>query len=263
MVSPAPLRLVDAHCHLEAADVADVKPILERARAVQVVHAVVVGQFQAPGDFGNAVQLAAQEPDFLTATLGIHPHEAARATPLDFDFLERSCASDAVAAVGECGLDYYYDHSPRERQREVFAWHCALARKLDKPLVVHVRDAHDECREILQAERVEKGVIHCFTGGPDDARRYLDLGLQLSISGIVTYKKTEALREAVQLTPLDRLMVETDSPFLAPVPFRGKKNEPAWVRYTAHFIAQLKNVSLEEVAEQTSATAARTFAFEL
>ncbi len=257
------MQLVDAHCHLESADYADLGPVVERARAADVVHAVVVGQFQNPGDFGNAVQVAQTHPAFFTATLGIHPHEAARATAEDFAHLERTCASDAVAAVGECGLDYYYDKSPREVQREVFARQCALAHSLKKPLVVHVREAHAECRDIIKAEHVELGVIHCFTGNAEDARLYLEMGFQLSISGIVTYKKTEALREAVQQTPLDRLMVETDSPFLAPIPFRGKKNEPAWVKYVALCVAQLKGVSLEAVSEATSRNAAQIFGFGL
>jgi TatD DNase family protein len=129
--------------------------------------------------------------------------------------------------------------------------------------VVHVRDAHAECREIIRAEKVELGVIHCFTGDADDARQYLDLGFELSISGIVTYKKTEALREAVKRAPLEHLLVETDSPFLAPVPFRGKKNEPAWVREVAACVAELKGVPLEALAEATTVNAARLFGIRL
>lgn len=257
------MRLVDSHCHLERADYADVTPLIERARATGLVHAVVVGQFQGPGDWGNALEMAAAFPDFLSPTMGIHPHEAARATEEDFDTLERTCSRPEVRAVGEAGLDYYYDRSPRDVQAQVFRRQCALARKLDKPLVVHVRDAHDECAEILREEGIRRGVIHCFTGDTDAARRYLDLGFLLSLSGVVTYKKTEALQDAVRFAPLERLMVETDSPYLAPVPHRGKKNEPAHVIETARKVAELKGVSLDEVAAVTTSNASGLFSLAL
>ncbi|HSP79664.1 MAG TPA: TatD family hydrolase [Myxococcaceae bacterium] len=255
------MRLVDSHCHLENADYAEVAPVLERARTAGLVHAVIIGQFQGPGDWGNALQIASAHPEFFTPTLGIHPHEAARATAADFEYLERTCARPDVHAVGEAGLDYYYDRSPREVQAEVFRRQCALARTLGKPLVVHVRDAHADCEAILREERVERGVIHCFTGDTDAARRYLDLGLMISLSGVVTYKKTEALQEAVRFAPLERLLVETDSPYLAPVPYRGKKNEPSYVVETARKVAELKGVTLDQVAELTTANAAELFGF--
>lgn len=253
------MKLIDAHCHLERSDYAEVEAILDRARAAGLVHAVVVGQFQGPGDWGNALEVAAAHPDFLSPTLGIHPHEAARATEEDFATLERTCAQPEVRAVGEAGLDYYYDRSPREVQAQVFRRQCALARSLDKPLVVHVRDAHEECDAILREEGIRRGVIHCFTGDTAAARRYLDLGFHISLSGVITYKKTEALQDAVRFTPLDRLMVETDSPFLAPVPHRGRKNEPAHVVETARKLAELKGVSLEELAAATTATTSGLF----
>ena len=253
------MRLVDAHCHLERADFAQVTPLLDRARAVGLVHAVVVGQFQGPGDWGNALEMAAAFPDFLSPTMGVHPHEAARATEEDLLTLERTCARPEVRAVGEAGLDYYYDRSPRDVQARVFRRQCSLARSLGKPLVVHVRDAHEECAAILTEEGIRQGVIHCFTGDTDAARRYLDLGFHISLSGVVTYKKTEALQDAVRFAPLERLMVETDSPYLAPVPHRGKKNEPAHVIETARKVAELKGVSLEEVAAVTTLNASRLF----
>lgn len=255
------MRLVDSHCHFDRADTAYVNAALERARAAGLVHAVIVGQFQGPGDWGIALDVAAAHPEFLTPTLGIHPHEAARATPADLEHLERTCARPEIHAVGEAGLDYYYDHSPRDEQARVFRWQCALAKRLAKPLVVHVRDAHDDCEAILKEEGVSRGVIHCFTGDTDAARRYLDLGFMLSLSGVVTYKKTEALQDAVRFAPLDRLMVETDSPYLAPIPYRGKKNEPSYVVETAKKVAELKGVSVEKVAEVTTANAAALFGF--
>ncbi|MFL5346764.1 MAG: TatD family hydrolase [Hyalangium sp.] len=253
------MRLIDAHCHLERADFAEVKAVLERARAAGIVHAVVVGQFQGPGDWGNALEVAAAHPEFLSPTMGIHPHDAAQATEEDFATLEHTCARPELRAVGEAGLDYYYDRSPREVQAQVFRRQCALARTLSKPLVVHVRDAHEDCELILREEGIRRGVIHCFTGDTAAARRYLDLGFHISLSGVVTYKKTEALQDAVRFTPLDRLMVETDSPFLAPVPHRGRKNEPAHVVETARKVAELKGVTLEELAAITTATAASVF----
>lgn len=257
------MRFVDSHCHLERADFADVAEVISRAKDAGIVRAVVVGQFHAPGDFGNAVALAKDHPDFLVATLGIHPHDAARATESDWQFLEATCASDDVLAVGEAGLDYYYDKSPRDVQRESLSRQAALAVKLHKPLVVHVRDAHEDCHRLLAGAGSTRGVIHCFTGNTDDARRYLDLGFHISISGVVTYKKTEALQDAVKFTPLERLMVETDSPFLTPVPFRGKRNEPRHVVETARKIAELKGLNVEEVAEATTRNAATLFGFSL
>jgi TatD DNase family protein len=253
------MRLVDGHCHLEPDAFPDVASVIERARAAGVVHVVVVGQLQAPGDFGNAREVARAHPAFLTATLGIHPHDAARATEADLDFLETACAEPDVHAVGEAGLDFYYDRSPRDVQETVFRRQCALSLRLRKPLVVHVRDAHAECAAVLRAERPTPGVIHCFTGDLAAARNYLDLGFDLSISGVVTYKKTEALAEAVAFAPLARLLVETDSPYLAPVPHRGRRNEPAFVVETARRVAELKGVPTEEVAEATTANAERVY----
>jgi len=257
------MRLVDGHCHLEPKDFPDIKAVLDRAHAAGVVHAVVVGQLEAPGNFGQALAIARAHPDRLTATLGIHPHDAAQATEADFAALEAACATAEVHAVGEAGLDFYYDRSPRDVQAAVFRRQCTLSVRLGKPLVVHVRDAHADCAEILRSERPTPGVIHCFTGDVTAARRYLDLGFHLSISGVVTYKKTEPLAEAVRFAPVERLLVETDSPYLAPVPYRGKKNEPSYVVETARRVAELKGMSLDVLAEGTSLNAARIYAFGL
>ena len=243
------MRLIDAHCHLEPKSAPVPAEVIARAREAGVVHAVVVGLLQRPGDFGVALELARRHPDFLSATMGIHPHDVAVATQADWATLEALCAADDVVAVGETGLDYFYDHSPRADQLTGFRRQCQLAAQVNKPLVVHVRDAHDDCLEVLLSERVERGVIHCFTGDAAAARRYLDLGFFLSISGVVTYKKNEALVEAVRLAPVDRLMVETDSPYLSPVPYRGKwPNEPRWVVETAKKVAELKGVDPEALA---------------
>ncbi|MCU0697011.1 MAG: TatD family hydrolase [Myxococcaceae bacterium] len=242
------MKLIDAHCHLEPKDFPVAADVIARARAQQVVHAIVVGQFQKPGDFGFALEAARAHPDFLTPTMGIHPHDAAAAQPDDWATLERLCGLPEVKAVGETGLDYFYNHSPKAEQLEAFHRQCQLAKALKKPLVIHVRDAHDDCVEVLRSEGMREGMIHCFTGDTDAARRYLDLGFFISISGVVTYKKNEALQAAVRFVPVERLMVETDSPFLAPVPFRGKKNEPGYVAETAKKIAELKGLEADEVA---------------
>jgi TatD DNase family protein len=255
--------LVDSHCHLEGADTAAAEEILARARAAGLVHAVVVGQLQAPGDFGAALQVAASASGFLSPTMGIHPHDAAKASAEDFEMLARHCALPEVVAVGETGLDYYYDNSPRAEQGALFRKQCALSLRVRKPLVVHVRDAHRSCCEILESEGVSAGMIHCFTGTLEDARRYLDLGFFISVSGIVTYKKTDALQEAVKFAPLDRLLIETDSPYLAPVPFRGRKNEPAWVSEVAKKVAELKGMDPDELALATAKNSAALFGFRL
>lgn len=242
------MKLIDAHCHLEPKDFPEAADVIARARAQGVVHAVVVGQFQRPGDFGFALDVARAHPDFLTPTMGIHPHDAAAALPDDWLALERFARLPEIAAVGETGLDYFYNHSPKEAQLGAFHRQCQLAKQVGKPVIIHVRDAHDDCVEVLRSEGMREGMIHCFTGDTDAARKYLDLGFFISISGVVTYKKSEALQAAVAFTPLERLMIETDSPFLAPIPFRGKKNEPGYVAETAKKVGELKGVDAETAA---------------
>ena len=243
------MKLIDSHCHLETKDFPVAGEVIARAKQAGVVHAVVVGLMQKPGDFGNALEAARQHPDFLTPTIGVHPHDAAAATQDDWDTLAKLAALPEVKAVGETGLDYHYDHSPRDVQAQMFRRQCQLAKQVKKPIVIHVRDAHEECAEILKSEGMSEGMIHCFTGDLPAARRYLDLGFFLSISGVVTYKKTEPLQEAVKLAPLDRLMVETDSPYLSPMPYRGKwPNEPMRVAETAKKVAELHARDPDEVA---------------
>lgn len=242
--------LIDAHCHLEGKDFPDPAELLARAKAAGLVHAVVVGLMQKSGDFGNALAVAKANPGFLTPTIGVHPHDAAAANDADWAELERLAALPEVCAVGETGLDFFYDHSPRDVQALGFRRQCALAKQVGKPLVVHVRDAHAECAEILQSEGVRSGMIHCFTGDTAAARVYLDLGFHLSISGVVTYKKNEALQAAVAFAPVERLLVETDSPYLAPVPYRGKTNEPSYVQHTAAKVAELKGLGRDALAER-------------
>jgi len=222
-------------------------------RAVGVERFITVGTDVASSRVAIEV---ARSLDGVWATAGVHPHDAKDG----WDGLEALLAEPEVAAVGECGLDYHYDHSPREVQREAFAVQIALAHRHGLPLVVHTREAWDDTFAILTAEGVpERTVVHCFTGGPDEARRCLDLGAHLSFSGIVTFKGAPEVRAAAELCPLDRLLVETDSPFLAPVPHRGRPNQPAHVVLVGQAVAAAKGLGAEQVADATWVNAARVY----
>ena len=254
--------LIDSHAHLDFAEYgADLPATVARAREAGLVHVVVIGQWrEGAGMAGarDAIELARRDRGFFSATAGVHPHDAARATEGDFAELERMAADASVVAVGECGLDFHYDRSPREVQREVFVRQLRLARKLQKPIVVHTREADLETAEILARELgPDGGVIHCFTSDWTAAQRYLALGMSLSFSGVLTFKNAEAVRDAARRAPLDRLMVETDCPFLAPLPHRGKRNEPAWVALTAARLAELRGLPLTELSLATTGNARR------
>lgn len=257
----APVRLIDSHCHVAESEFdADRDEVLTRAADAGVAAVVCVG---ATGDVhGNRPSVAlasAPAPLPVFATVGIHPHDAITADDAAFAQLKAWADLERVVALGETGLDYHYDRSPRPVQRAVFARTIALARTLDLPLVVHVREAHLEAAEILRSEGATTVAIHCFTGDPEDARRYLDLGCWLSIAGVVSFKNAGTLREAVRTIPLDRLMVETDAPFLAPIPHRGRRNEPAHVRVVAETVATVRGESLAVVADATARNAAAFF----
>jgi TatD DNase family protein len=262
--------LVDSHAHLDFPDYGDDLPAtLRRAREAGLVHVVAVGQWRAPDGSRpgarsgmaaarDAIELARTDRSFLSATAGIHPHDAAGATSADLRELEALCRDPDCVAVGECGLDYHYDRSPREVQREVFAAQARLAKSAGKPLVVHTREADLDTASILERELGSAGgVIHCFTGDWAAAQRYLALGLHISLSGVLTFKTADALRDAAARIPLDRLLVETDSPFLTPVPHRGKRNEPSYVRLTAEKLAELRGLTLAEVEQATTENARR------
>jgi len=256
------VSLIDSHAHLDFEDFqGDIDGVVSRAAAVGVDRIIVVGLWRSPGNFGNALELARARPDVFAATAGIHPHECAQVPEADWEESARLAADPLVVGVGETGLDYHYDLSPRDVQRESFRRSIRIARDVDKPLVVHVREAHDACAAILREEGIPTagGVIHCFTGDWAAARVYLDLGMHVSVAGIVTFKAAEEIREAVRRIPRERLLVETDSPFLAPVPFRGKRNEPAHVVHVASKVAELWGVSPAEVAEITTGNVKRLF----
>jgi len=256
------VTLVDSHAHLDFEDFqGDIDAVVDRARAAGVERIVAVGLWRAPGDFGNALDLARSRPGVFAATAGIHPHDCARVPEADWERSARLAADPAVVAVGETGLDYHYDLSPREVQRESFRRSIQIARAAGKPLVVHVREADLDCAALLREEGIPAagGVMHCFTGDWAAARTYLDLGLHISVAGIVTFKAADAIRDAVRRIPRGRLLVETDSPFLAPEPFRGRRNEPAHVVHVAAKVAELWGVTPVEAAEITTGNVVRLF----
>jgi TatD DNase family protein len=255
------VKPIDAHAHLDGEDfAADLDAVIARCREA-LSRVVLVGLWRGPGAFGNALALAERHPDLFSATIGVHPHDCARVPEEDWAASERLAADARVVGVGETGLDYHYDLSPRDVQQAAFRRSLAIARAAGKPVVVHVREADEDCARILREEGVPPagGVIHCFTGTWEAARAYLDLGLYLSVAGVVTFKNAEPIRDAVRRTPRDRLMIETDSPYLAPLPHRGKRNEPAYVVRTAEKVAELWAVSADEVARVTAENARRLF----
>jgi TatD DNase family protein len=255
------VSLVDSHCHLDIGSLEeDCEDVIARARRAGVGEMITIG---ASGPFEanlQAIEIARRHP-CVFATVGVHPHEAATVDDRVLDRIEELAAAEEVVGIGETGLDYYYDNSPRADQQTAFRRFLALAKRLDLPVSIHLRDADSDAAAIVAEEGLGPagGVIHCFSGDAESARIFLDLGLHLSFSGIVTFKTAEPLREAARIVPPDRLMIETDAPFLAPIPHRGKRNEPALVRYTAAMLAQVRGESLDSLASRTSENARRLF----
>jgi len=253
--------LVDSHAHIQGKEyTGETEAVIARARAAGVQTIVAVG---GAGDMSSnidAVRLA-NAFDHVYATVGMHPHDAKDVGAGELENLKNLATDTKVVAIGETGLDYYYSHSPHDVQRRVFGQFIHMARDVNLPIVVHERDAALDVAELLRREGGGelRGVIHCFTGNYEAACAYLDLGFYLSFTGIITFKKADALREVVRKVPLDRMLVETDSPYLTPVPHRGKRNEPAYVRYVAATIAKVKDIAVDEVAEVTTANVKRLF----
>lgn len=241
----------DSHCHVPYEGVDE--SVIAEARDAGVTRLITVGTDAAQS--AAAVDVAGRH-EGVWATVGLHPHEA----KFGVSTIEPLVGAPKVVAIGECGLDYYYEHSPRAAQREAFAAQIGLAHAHKLALVIHTRDAWEETFDILRAERVpDRTVFHCFTGGPDEARHALELGACLSFSGIVTFKPADDLREAARVCPLNRLLVETDSPYLTPVPFRGERNRPALVPHVGAGVAAAKGVPVEAVEAATWTNAARIF----
>jgi len=254
---PEPARQpewVDSHCHVHDLRIPDgTDAAVAAAAAAGVTTLITVGCDRATSE--AAIEVAAAHAG-VHATVGLHPHDASDGVDTIADLID----TPGIVAVGEAGLDYFYDHSPRAAQRDAFAAQIQLAHQHDLPLVIHTRDAWNDTFDVLDAEGTPAGtVFHCFTGGPDEATAALDRGALLSFSGIVTFKAAPEVQDAARLCPLDRMLVETDSPYLAPVPHRGKPNRPAWVPHVGQFVADLRDVPVADLAASTSANARRVF----
>jgi TatD DNase family protein len=262
------LPFVDSHAHLEMEQFnGDREAVLQRARGMGIETILAIGSGTGPGSLDCGIQLAAQH-DFIYASIGIHPHEAKLATDSDFAELEGLAKQPKVIAWGEIGLDYFYDHSPRDVQRQAFTRQMELARAAKLPIVIHCRpsensdDAWQECLDLFREHWVSAalgGILHCFTGTWEHAKAALDMGFMISFAGNVTFPKAQQIREAAAQVPIDRMLIETDSPFLAPIPYRGKRNEPAFVVETARQIGDLRGLSRNEVGRQTSENFYRFF----
>ncbi|SLM63685.1 MULTISPECIES: metal-dependent hydrolase [Dickeya] len=254
------MLLVDSHCHLDGLDYQalhkDVSEVLEKARQRDVGFILAVAT-TLPGF--RAMTALIGERDNVAFSCGVHPLN--QDEPYDFSELRALASSPAVVALGETGLDYYYQQDNMAQQQASFREHIRIGRELNKPVIVHTRAAREDTLAILREEKADEcgGVLHCFTEDKETAAKLLDLGFCISFSGIVTFRNAEALREVARYVPLDRLLIETDSPWLAPVPHRGKENQPAYTRDVAEYLAVLKNISLEQLAHATTENFARLF----
>jgi TatD DNase family protein len=252
---------VDSHAHLDGKQFdSDRELVIARAREAGVQTLVAIGNGDGPANFDCGIRLA-EKYDFMFATIGIHPHEARLADEAAYQNMERLARHPKIIAWGEIGLDYYYDHSPRETQKQVLVRQMELASAIKLPIVIHCRpadgsdDAWQDCLRLIQQQWASQGlggILHCFTGNWEQAKRALDMGFMISFAGNVTFPKAQQIRDAALEVPLDRMLIETDSPYLAPVPHRGKRNEPAFVKDTARKLGELRSLSMDEIGERTS-----------
>ncbi len=259
---------IDSHAHLEGHRFdSDREEVMARARAAGVETIVAIGNGDGPVNFDCAIHLA-EKYEFIYATIGIHPHEARLADQAALDRMEQLAKRPKVIAWGEIGLDYFYDHSPRDVQQSVFITQMELARAAKLPIVIHCRpsdnseDAWEDCLRLIQEQWAPSGlggILHCFTGNTEQARRALDMGFMISFAGNVTFPKAQQIRDAALEVPLERMFIETDSPFLAPVPYRGKRNEPALVKEVARQLGELRGFSTEQIGLQTTQNFRRFF----
>ncbi len=253
--------LIDTHCHLADPKLdQDLEAVLERARIAGIAKIVSVGAIGSIECDRRTVEIA-ESHEHVFAAIGVHPHDAKDCTPARIAELRELARSPRVVAIGESGLDFHYMHSPAEAQEGALRRHLELSAELGKPIVIHCRDAEDRLATIVRETAIPQagGVIHCFTGNADAAARFLGLGFNISFSGIVTFKNAAAVREAARIVPDDRLMVETDAPYLAPEPYRGKRNEPAFVRRTLEVLAEVRAVDSDTLAPLTASNATRLF----
>lgn len=247
------MNLVDSHCHLDNPKfAADFEGLMARAKQAGVNRMLSIGTGEGPADMDCALKVASRYENVF-ATAGVHPHDAAKASPQSFNWLAELVQEKKCLAVGEIGLDFHYDFAPRDVQRNVFAQQLVIARQAEKPVIIHTREAWDETAELLRENwQGRTGIFHCFTGTAEQATEAVELGFYLGIGGVLTFPKSDALREAVRRAPMDRLILETDAPYLAPVPHRGKQNEPSFTALTAQKLAEVRGCSLEEIAQQTT-----------
>src|SRR5258707_9514077 len=255
------MDLIDSHCHIDFPQFADDRDaMLERARAAGVTTLVAIGTGPGPEKLDAAMPFAGQH-DWIYTTVGIHPHEAKEVTQGHLDEMARLAQHPKVIAWGEIGLDYFYDHSPRETQKQVFSRQMELAAAAKLPIVIHCRpsdgtdNAWEDCLGMIKDQWAPNGlggILHCFTGNVAQATRALDMGFMISFAGNLTFPKAQQIRDAALEVPMDRMLIETDAPYLAPVPHRGKRNEPAFVRETARKLGELRGLSMEGIGEQTS-----------
>ena len=251
--------LIDSHAHLEMPEFKrDLEAVIQRAKQSGVEYIFTVGTEKK--DWTRALEIANSHPS-LYAILGVHPHNAKEIDDQTYPTLRELCREKKVKAYGEIGLDFFRNLSPREVQLKRFREQIALAKELRLPIVVHDREAHPETLGILKSEKAEEcgGIIHCFSGDYEMAKVCMDMGFYISVPGSITFKNAENLRGVVKRIPIESLLIETDAPFLTPEPFRGKRNEPSYVRYTAEKVAELKKISFEKVAEATTANAMRVY----
>ena len=259
---------IDSHAHLEGHRYDDDREqVISRAREAGVEAIVAIGNGDGPQNFDCGIQLAEQN-DFIYATIGIHPHEAKLADDAAFSRMGQLLKRPKVIAIGEIGLDYFYDHSPRDVQQDVFLRQMEIARSAKLPIVIHCRpsdgsdDGWDDCLRLIREQWAPTGlggILHCFTGNTAQAKRALDMGFMISFAGNITFPKAQQIRDAALEVPLDRMLIETDSPFLAPIPNRGKRNEPAFVKEVARQIAELRGLAPEQVGQQTTQNFYRFF----
>jgi TatD DNase family protein len=243
--------VIDSHCHLDSKEFdADRDQVIERARAAGVENMVAIGTGDGPPDLEAGIRLADKYGFY--ATVGVHPHDAAKASKTDFKRLVDIVKHPKVVAIGEIGLDYHYDFSPRDTQRSVFIEQMQIAADAGKPIVIHTREAWDDTIALLREHWRGVGIMHCFSGGPEEAQQALSLGFHLSFGGIVTFPKALNIQEAARMCPADRILIETDAPYLAPVPKRGKRNEPAYIVETAKKLAELRGETVESIAASTT-----------
>jgi TatD DNase family protein len=246
------VNLTDSHCHLDHEQFdEDREAVIDRARAAGVECMMAIGTGDGPPDLEAGIRLADRYA-FIYATVAVHPHEASKATGETFTRLRGLAQHPKVLAIGEMGLDYHYDFSPRQVQRAVFERQLDLAAEARKPIVIHTREAWADTLEVLRSHWRGEGIMHCFTGDEEQAREALDLGFYLSFGGVLTFPKAETVRQAARIAPADRILIETDCPYLAPVPRRGKRNEPAFIADTAVRLAAVRGCAPEAIAEQTT-----------